>query len=127
LNGEATIATAFRHCRAGGAAVFVPDYVKQTFAPETESGGEDGADGRGLRYLQWTWDPDPDGDTFDVAYAYILREADGTTRTEGDRHREGLFPRASWLAWITGAGFAVSSRIDPWGRDVFLATKPAAG
>lgn len=123
---KATFATAFRHCRAGGAAVFVPDCVKETFEPETSSGGEDGPDGRGMRYLQWTWDPDPDDDTAELAFAYVLREADGSTRTVGDRHRFGLFPRASWVEWLTGAGFvSVTSRIDPWGRDVFSARKPA--
>lgn len=123
---QATLATAFRHCRAGGAAVFVPDCVKETFEPETSCGGNDGPDGRGMRYLEWTWDPDPDDDTVEVAYAYILREADGATRTVSDRHGCGLFSRASWVEWLTGAGFvAVSSRIDAWGRDVFCARKPA--
>lgn len=122
---KATFATAFRHCRAGGAAVFVPDCVAETFEPETSSGGEDGPDGRGMRYLEWSWDPDPDDQTIETAYAYILRDADGSTHTEGDRHRNGLFPRASWLAWLAEVGFTgASSRLDPWGRDVFLARKP---
>ena len=124
---QATMATAFRHCRAGGAAVLIPDYVKETFTSDTESGGEDGADGRGLRYLEWAWDPDPDDDTYEVVYSYVLRDADGSTRFEGERNREGLFPLASWLAWMTEAGFAVSNRLDSWGRHVFIGVKPAAG
>lgn len=123
---KATFATAFRHCRAGGAAVLVPDCVKETFEPETSSGGNDGPDGRGMRYLEWTWDPDPDDERAELAYAYILREADGSTRTVGERHPFGLFPRGSWVEWLAGAGFvSVTSRIDPWGRDVFCARKPA--
>jgi SAM-dependent methyltransferase len=46
---QATLATAIRHCRPGGAAVLVPDSVKETFAPVTEHGGQDGSDGRALR------------------------------------------------------------------------------
>jgi hypothetical protein len=105
--------------------VLVPDCVEETFEPETSCGGEDGPDGRGVRYLTWTWDPDPDDHTGEEAFALILRDADGSTRTEGDRHRFGMFPRASWLAWLAEVGFVdASSRLDPWGRDVFTARKP---
>jgi SAM-dependent methyltransferase len=74
---RATLATAQRHCRPGGAVIVVPDCVRETFQPETETGGHDGPDGRGLRYLQWTWDPNPRDDTFDVAWAFLLRQSDG--------------------------------------------------
>ena len=43
--------TAAQRCRPGGAVVLVPDFVKETFKAETTTGGEDGTDGRGLRYL----------------------------------------------------------------------------
>ena len=56
---RAALATASRHCRPGGGLVVVPDCVRETFEPGTETGGEDGPDGRGLRYLEWDWDPDP--------------------------------------------------------------------
>jgi SAM-dependent methyltransferase len=121
---RATLATAWRHCRPGGAAVIVPDCVRETFAPATRHGGEDGPDGRALRYLEWTWDPDPSDYTFDVAFAFLLRERDQMLRDERDRHRFGLFPRAAWLAWIAAAGFTDESRIDPWGRDIFVARRP---
>lgn len=121
---RATFATAYRHCRPGGAALFVPDETKETYRPGTECGGEDAPDGRGLRYLEWSWDPDPDDATTEVAFAFLLREADGTVRVETERHRFGLFPRASWLRWLEEAGFVPTSRLDPWGRDVFLARKP---
>ena len=117
--------TAHRHCRPGGAALFLPDFVKETFAAKTSTGGEDGPDGRGLRYLEWTWDPDSTDDTCEVAYAFLLREPSGTVRVESDRHRVGLFPRAAWLHWMRETGFSVRSRTDPWGRDVFLGTRPS--
>ena len=34
----------------------MPDHVRETFEPESEVGGEDGPDGRALRYLDWAWD-----------------------------------------------------------------------
>jgi SAM-dependent methyltransferase len=119
----ATLRTAALHCRPGGGIVVVPDCVRETFEPETSHGGEDGPDGRGLRYLEWSWDPDPGDTTFEVAYAFLLREADGSVRSEHDRHVEGLFPRAAWLAWFRNAGFAATTRLDPWGRDVFSGRK----
>lgn len=121
---RATLATALRHCKPGGAVVVVPDCVKETFQPHTSTGGEDGPDGRGLRYLEWTWDPDPSDDTFEVAFAFVLREPDGEVHVEHDRHRFGLFPRAAWIEWLEEAGFAASSRVDPWGRDMFIGKRP---
>ncbi len=53
------IETAFVHCEPGGAALFAPDLVRENFRASTDHGGHDGAD-RSLRYLEWTWDPDPD-------------------------------------------------------------------
>ena len=96
--------TAFEHCRPGGAALFAPDYLQETFLPGTDHGGHDG-DGRALRYLEWTWDPDPTDTVYTADYAYVLREADGTARVVHDRHEEGLFPRALWLGILSDAGF----------------------
>jgi SAM-dependent methyltransferase len=120
---RATLATAARHCRNGGGLVVVPDHVRETFAPESSCEGEDAPDGRGLRFIQWQWDPDPDDSSFEVAYAFLMREADGTTHVDSDRHREGLFSRAAWLAWLGNAGFEVARRTDRWDRDVFSGRK----
>jgi SAM-dependent methyltransferase len=117
---RATLRTAARHCRPGGRLVVVPDHVRETFTPSTECGGEDAADGRALRYLMWSWDPHPADDTFEVAYAFLLRAADGSTTVEQDRHREGLFARAQWLAWFDEAGFSTQIHHDPWDREVFI-------
>lgn len=98
------IETAAAHCRPGGAVLFAPDYVRETFEPGSDHGGVDGDGGRGLRYLEWVWDPDPDDTTYTVDYAYLLRHTDGHTEAVQDRHVEGLFPRSSWLQWMTEAG-----------------------
>jgi SAM-dependent methyltransferase len=120
---RATLRTAAIHCRPGGTVVILPDHVRETFAPETDHGGHDAADGRGLRYLEWSWDPDPTDDTYTVDYAFLLRAGDGTVTVVHDRHVEGLFGRAQWLAWLAEAGLPTRSEADPWGRDVFIATR----
>jgi hypothetical protein len=119
---QATLRTAALHCRPGGTVAVLPDFVRETFAPDTDHGGHDAPDGRGLRYLEWTWDPDPADDTYLVDYAFLLRAGDGTVTVAYDRHVEGLFSRARWLAWFAEAGFIARSSLDPWGRDVFLGT-----
>jgi len=119
---RATLETAARHCRPGGTVVVLPDFVRETFTPGTDEGGDDAPDGRGLRYLEWCWDPNPDDDTYVVDFAFLLRDASGTVRVVHDRHVEGLFARARWVAWFNGVGLSVESSLDQWGRDVFLAT-----
>ncbi len=117
----ATLQTAALHCRPGGTVAVLPDCVQATFTPGTESGGEDGEDGRAFRYLEWTWDPDPADHTYLVDYAFVMRDADGRASVFHDRHVEGLFARAQWLDLFAQAGLAATSEIDPWQRDVFIA------
>jgi SAM-dependent methyltransferase len=109
---RATIGTAHAHCRPGGVALFAPDYVGESVAPWTDHGGHDGEDGRGLRYLEWVWDPDPSDDTYTVDYAYLIREADGSVRVEQDRHIEGMFSRTTWLRLLDEVGF--DAKAVPW-------------
>jgi SAM-dependent methyltransferase len=121
---RAAVETAFEHCRDGGVALFAPDHVRETFRGGPEEGGHEGPDGRSLRYLSWTWDPDPADATYVVEFAYLLREPDGTITVEGDRHVCGLFDRATWLGALEDAGFEASVEIvefsDAPAMDVFL-------
>lgn len=102
---RAAIRTAAAHCRPGGAALFAPDYVRETFHGGSAHGGHDG-ENRSLRYLEWTWDPDPADSTYLADYVYALRGEDGEVRVVHDRHIEGLFSRLEWLELIDEAGFA---------------------
>jgi SAM-dependent methyltransferase len=95
--------TAYVHCKAGGAALFAPDHVRETLQPRTDWGGRD-EDGRGVRYLEWDWDPDPDDTTYLGDYAYLLREG-ADVRCIHDRHIFGVFPRAAWMDLLTEVGF----------------------
>jgi hypothetical protein len=117
----ATLRTAALHCRPGGTVAVLPDCVRETFTPATEDGGEDGDDGRALRYLEWSWDPDPSDHTYLVEYAFLLRTPDNGVSVFHDRHVEGLFARAEWLEWFAQAGLNAQSHLDPWRRDVFIA------
>ena len=125
------IDTAFLHCRPGGVALFAPDFVRENFRASTDSGGHDG-DTRALRYLEWTWDPDPADTTYCVDYAYLLRTADGAMRVEHDRHIEGLFSRGVWMRLLSEAGFEPRvepfehSELEPGSHEVFVARKPSA-
>jgi SAM-dependent methyltransferase len=125
---RATFETAFSHCRPGGAVVLAPDHVLETFEPGTDHGGHDGAE-RGLRYLEWSWDPDPTDSTYRVDYAFLLRERDGSVSVEHDRHVEGLFSRETWLRLLAEAGFAASRVEFPneeiTGHEVFVGRKAA--
>ena len=100
--------TAWVHCRPGGAALFAPDYVRENFRAGETAGGCDerqaagGAGGcvRGMRYLEWVWDPDPRDTEYLVDFAFLLRERDGSVRAVQDRHVEGLFARRRcWICW----------------------------
>jgi Methyltransferase domain len=123
---QAALRTAAVHCRRGGTVAVLPDYVRETFEPETDHGGHDAPDGRGLRYLEWTWDPDPADETYLVEYAFLLRTSDGAVAMDYDRHVEGLFPRAQWLRWFAEAGLPADCETDLWGRDVLIGTRTSA-
>jgi SAM-dependent methyltransferase len=114
--------TAYIHCRAGGVALFVPDHVRETFEPSTDHGGEDG-EGRALRYLEWTYDPDENDTTCVTEFAYLLREGQHTTCLEHDVHICGLFPRAEWLRHLHDLGFQAEVVRDNYERDLFVARK----
>jgi SAM-dependent methyltransferase len=119
---RAAIATAFEHCRAGGAALFVPDHVRETFAATTDHGGHD-VDGKGARYLEWTYDPDPSDTTYRVEFVIVTRDRAGDVRVVHDRHVFGLFERDDWLRLLREAGFDPRVVRDAWGRDVFVAKR----
>jgi len=114
--------TAFLHCRPGGVALFVPDYVREIFHPSTEHGGRDD-ECRGLRYLEWAYDPDETDDTYVTEMVYLLREGDRPLRVEYERHLCGLFAREEWLRLLVEAGFRPEVVPDGYGRELFVARR----
>jgi SAM-dependent methyltransferase len=120
---QATMANAARHCRPGGTVIMAPDCTRETYEGDTTHGGEDGSDGRAVRYLSWSYDPDPSDTSFETLYTFVLREPDGSVRVELDRHVEGCFATAEWLAWLAAAGIDARLHLDAWDRPVFVGTK----
>lgn len=120
---RAAIETAFAHCASGGLALFVPDHVRETYEPYTDHGGSDGGE-RSMRYMDWSYDPDPSDTTVVTEYVFLLREGDGSARVEHEQHVTGLFPRDTWLRLLAAAGFRATWLIDPEDRCVFIARRP---
>ena len=127
---RAAIETAFGHTKRGGAALFAPDYTRETFEPSTHSGGHDDPHSlRALRYLEWTWDPDPDDTQYTTEFSIMLRDEDGAVRHERDVHIDGLFARRQWLSFLRDAGFRAKAIRFPHSDlvvalEVFVGTKP---
>jgi len=130
------VGTAFEHCRPGGVAVFVPDATAETFEESTDHGGRDGIDDeglplvRGVRYLEWTWDPDPTDSWVQTEYSFLLRDDDGSVRAVHESHRTGIFHRDVWIEVLTGSGFEASDRWeetteDRPARQIFIGHRPA--
>jgi SAM-dependent methyltransferase len=105
---RAALATVAIHLAPGGVALVAPDATAETFREATEHGGGENASGRRARYLQWTLLLSPGETSFETRYAFLLREPDGTVRAAHDVHREGLFPRATWLRLFREVGLAAS-------------------
>jgi len=119
---RAVMKTAFDHLRPGGVALFVPDEVRETFAEETDHGGNDAERGS-VRFLQWITDPDPRDTNYLVDFAILIKNGRGQTRLVHDRHKLGLFPRAKWRSLLREVGFRLSTineEFADFGRDVFL-------
>jgi len=121
------IETAFVHCRPGGAALFVPDYARESFAPATRHGGHDSGN-RSLRYLEWIWDPDPDDTSYIMDMVYLMKDGENT-QCRRDRHVMGLFSKDNWYNLIEKAGFqakVIQCQADwspPMGTFLFLGIK----
>jgi len=123
--------TAVRHCRPGGLVMVVPDFFRESFVQQTRAGGHDD-NGRSLRYLEWTYDPDPQDTEVTTQYAVLLREkANGPTEFVHLEHHYGLFPLQTWLATMAGAGLVEVERVEigltePEGYSALVGLRPGA-
>lgn len=134
---RAAILTAYTHLRPGGIVLMVPDCTTETWRPSAETHGADGdslvppVPGRAMRYLEWSYDPDPNDTTCIEEFVYLMREGADNVRCVHDRHIFGLFPRATWLGLMRAVGFEASTL--PFDHsevegitDMFLGKKPLA-
>ena len=80
--------------------------------------------------LAWAWDRDPADDLYQVDYAFILRERDGSIRVFHDRDTEGLFARSRWLMLLGDVGFRARSvplthsQVEPGLHEMFVGSRP---
>ncbi|MEM1445508.1 MAG: class I SAM-dependent methyltransferase [Planctomycetota bacterium] len=102
------------HLAPGGLALIAPTYVAETFeagdmaedVPEPDAFGRSVFEAHGVAEVSYTTrlsEVEPDG-TFAMTLTYRLAYADARAETHDDVHRCGLFPEASWLAWMAEAG-----------------------
>ena len=122
---RAALLTAYEHCKPGGMAVIVPDWVAETFRPQTRHEGVDRGD-RGVRYLEWTWDADPNDTKVNYEFILALKEG-GELHAVVDRQVVGVFPRATWLRLLEDVGFEAEVVEDPSTDErveVFVGHKP---
>jgi SAM-dependent methyltransferase len=129
------VEAAFRHLNPGGVALFVPDVVRENYAEMVadgvDDGGSDAQDGSGIRLFEWTFDLDPTDDTFQTAYVFVIRHADGRVESTTEIHTFGLFSISTWVARMEAAGFEVEVRLEETDEDrpprwLFLGRRPAA-
>ena len=128
---RAALATVSAHLAPGGVALVAPDATAETFSEETEhGGGRDGESGRVARYLSWTLPLEAGATSFETHYAFLLREPDGRMLSAHDVHREGLFPRATWLRLFREVGLVAElapRTIEGEEYDTFVASTAEAG
>jgi SAM-dependent methyltransferase len=123
---RAALETVAVHLAPGGVALVAPDATRETFSEATEHGGGEDEQGRQARYLEWTLPPEPGETTYTVHYAFMLRDFDGKVRVVHDVHREGVFPRATWLRLFQEVGLAaelVERTIEGRDYDSFVAVR----
>ena len=87
------------------------------------AGGHDD-ERRGIRYMEWSYDPDETDTLSTTDYVYLLREGADTVRVVYDRHIHGLFSWSDWMRLVEDAGFQPGVVMDSYGRNVFYGVKP---
>ncbi len=127
--------TAAAHLTPGGTVLIVPDHVKETFKEGTDHGGHDASElgpefaGRSMRYLEWTYDPDPSDSSYLVDFVYLLHEDSHPVRYIYDQHIFGIFPRTTWLELLRTSGFKAHlepfehSEVEPGSTEMIVGTK----
>ncbi len=105
-------------------------YARPSARAPIDGGEDDHRSGRsvspGLRYLEWTTDPDVTDTTYQVDYAIVVRDTDGSVRLHHDQHIEGLFPRQTWLHLMAEVGFEARSVPGTAEGDAFVGKRPVS-
>lgn len=100
----AVFRNAARHLAPDGLLFIMTDQFTETFIGGTYHGGID-KEGRGMRYLEWTYDRDPSDHVTETHYLYMMRNEEGQVFTESDSSESGLFSMREWESLLKDAGF----------------------
>ncbi|MBT2570027.1 class I SAM-dependent methyltransferase [Planococcus sp. ISL-110] len=100
----AVMKNAKKHLKQDGLLFIMPDQYMETFEPRTDHGGVDKG-GRGMRYLEWSYDSDPEDGVTETEYAYLMRDSNGQITHEHDSAKAGLFSMPEWERLLADAGF----------------------
>lgn len=103
---RAAITTAALHLKPDAMVLFVPDDISDTYMPSASEGGHD-IGGRSLRYTESHGPMRPGSSVVEVRFTYTFRDGE-TERVEQDTHLTGVFPRATWLGLMDGAGLVAA-------------------
>jgi trans-aconitate methyltransferase len=126
---RAALETAFVHCRPGGVAVIIPDHTRENFEAGSDSGGSDAPDGRGIRYLEWTFPVTGEATSVRTEYVFAIRGAGDVVEVVHETHTTGLFAESDWLRLLDEVGFLPERIVedtteDRTPRTVFLGRCP---
>lgn len=105
---RAAALTAWVHTRPGGAALFLLDCTRETFADEETELIEGNDDARAVRGVIWSWDPDPTDTVAVEEFLLLLREGNAVHAVH-ETHVFGVFPTATWIATLEAVGFRVEA------------------
>lgn len=114
---RAALITAYLHCKAGGACVFAPDHIRENIAFDADCAGNDGEDGRAVRFMEWSWDPDPSDDWVQTEYSFVFRDTSGKITSAHESHRSAAFREAHWMELLREVGFTPAKMIEETQED----------
>ena len=126
---RAAMLTAWEHLRPGGAASSCPTISGRPSGRRRprrrgRCGDAGWQAGTGPSLPGMDHRPGPTDTTYQVDYAIMLRDTDGSVRLHHDRHVEGLFPRQAWLDLMTEIGFEAHTVPGTGDADAFVGRRP---
>jgi SAM-dependent methyltransferase len=118
--------TAYQHLKPGGVCITYPDDCKEKFRQNHTSVWQKNRGNLDLVFIENNYDPDPDDDTFETVFIFMIRE-NGRLRIEKDLHICGLFGLDVWRNSLRQTGFEVHETDldqEPVGLPTFVCIKP---
>lgn len=107
----AVFEAAWLHLNPGGVMIVTPDATRESFVQNTTSATPAsipaGMAGIDATFVENTYDPDPNDDTYETTMVFLIRE-EGRLRVEVDRHVLGLFGMDDWRRMLAETGYDIT-------------------